>query len=148
MDQIKSKKCMNIVGKMANPYSEGRLMVGNINVIRENLGDIISKLIVLIGYDNINAKEIPCELTKKLSDIVCNIDDINKLNLGELKPILEIVIQKSQDILQYINTIGIEEARLNAGLSQKGGRRGRKGIEKFLRSVINLEKRLNRFEKS
>jgi len=135
---------------MANPYSEGKLMIGNINVIRDNLSDIIMKLVVLLGYNNINPKAIPCELTKKLSEIVCNIDDIDKLDIGQLKPILELIITKSKETLEYLNTIGVDEARLNAGLKpvsdQKGGSRGSYiTIEKFLDRVILLEKKMKKF---
>jgi hypothetical protein len=134
---------------MANPYSEGKLMIGNINVIRENLSDIIMKLIVLLGYENIDPKEIPCNLSKKLSEIVCNIDDIDKLEIGQLKPLLELLINKSKETLEYLNTIGIDEARLNAGLElpmkQKGGKRkDNKIIEKFLKSVIKFDRKLQK----
>jgi hypothetical protein len=132
---------------MANPYSEGKLMIGNINVIRDNLSDIILKLVVLLGYENVDPKQIPCELSKKLSEIICNIDNIEKLEIGQLKPILELLISKSKETLEYLNTVGVEEARLNAGLTeQKGGSRGNyKTIEKFLDKVILLEKKMRKF---
>jgi hypothetical protein len=134
---------------MANPYSEGKLMIGNINVIKENLSDIIMKLIVLLGYENIDPKQLPCNLSKKLSDIVCNIDDIDKLEIGQLKPLLELLINKSKETLEYLNTIGVEEARLNAGLQpieQKGGKRKDKQIvEKFLDRVIKFDRKLKKF---
>jgi hypothetical protein len=132
---------------MANPYLQGKLMIGNINVIRENLSDIIMKLVVLLGYENVDPKEIPCNLSKKLSEIICNIDDLDKLEIGQLKPILELLISKSKETLEYLNTVGVEEARLNAGLTgQKGGSRGDyKTIEKFLDRVILLEKKMRKF---
>jgi hypothetical protein len=135
---------------MANPYSEGKLMIGNINIIKENLSDIIMKLIVLLGYENVDPKEIPCNLSKKLSEIICNIDDIDKIELGQLKPVLELLINKSKETLDYLNTVGVEEARLNAGLKsiseQKGGtRENYKTIEKFLDKVILLEKKMRKF---
>jgi len=134
---------------MANPYSEGKLMIGNINVIKENLSDIIMKLIVLLGYENIDPKQLPCNLSKKLSEIVCNIDDIDKLEIGQLKPLLELLINKSKETLEYLNTIGVEEARLNAGLQpieQKGGKRKDKQIvEKFLDRVIKFDRKLRKF---
>lgn len=134
---------------MANPYSEGKLMIGNINVIKENLSDIIMKLIVLLGYDNIDPKQLPCNLSKKLSEIVCNIDDIDKLEIGQLKPLLELLINKSKETLEYLNSVGVEEARLNAGLQpveQKGGKRKDKQIvEKFLNRVIKFDRKLRKF---
>jgi hypothetical protein len=134
---------------MANPYSEGKLMIGNINIIRENLSDIIMKIIVLLGYDNINPKELPCNLSKKLSEIVCNIDNIDKLDIGQLKPLLELLINKSKETLEYLNSVGVEEARLNSGLQQpfeqKGGKRkDYKTIEKFLESVMNFDRKLKK----
>lgn len=134
---------------MANPYSEGRLMIGNINLIKDNLSDILMKLIVLLGYDKIDPKQLPCNLSKKLSDIICNIDDINKLEIGQLKPLLELLINKSKETLEYLNTIGVEEARFNAGLQQpfeqKGGKRkNTKILEKFLESVINFDRKLRK----